>query len=360
MALKTGLYDQHIAAGARMMEFGGWDMPLQYEGILAEHMQVRNAFGIFDTSHMNAFLVEGSDSLDALSRIVTQNLRTLAVGACRYGFLLNQTAGVIDDLIVYRMGETTWMPVVNAGTAPADLAWIKAQLADSSSSVRDLRDSQAKIDVQGPAAAEALSSILGIQTDGLRRFRWMQTAIAGASGIVSRTGYTGEDGFELYAPHAAIASAWRQLLAAGATPCGLGARDTLRLEAGFTLYGHELDTETSPAEANLMRYAGKDEDFIGRPALLKRAASPAHLLVPFKIAGRQAARHGQNVCLADQSIVGRVTSGAFGPSVGQAIGFAYVRPDLTAPGTEILIDIGRKMLTAAVTSLPFLPERKSS
>ncbi len=358
MALKTGLYDQHIAAGARMMEFGGWEMPLQYEGVLAEHQRVRSSVGIFDTSHMNAFWVEGPDSLDALSRIITQNLRTMAVGACRYGFLLNEAAGIIDDLIVYRMSDTAWMPVVNAGTAPGDLAWIESQLAGTATTVRDLRTTQAKIDVQGPDAATTLQQVLGIATDTLRPFRWVSATITGAEGIVSRTGYTGEDGFELYAPHAAIATAWQQLLAAGIKPCGLGSRDTLRLEAGFTLYGNELDTETSPAEAGLMRYAGKDEDFIGRPALLKRAANPTRLLVPFKLAGRQAARHGQNVCLPDQTVVGRVTSGAPGPTVGQAIGFAYVRPDLTAPGTEISIDNGRKMLTATVTTLPFLPERK--
>ena len=343
-----------------MVEFGGWDMPLQYAGVLAEHARVRTAAGLFDTSHMDAFWIEGRGSLDALSRVLTQDLRTLAVGACRYGFLLNEEAGVRDDLIIYRMGKHAWMPVVNAGTAPADFAWMEQQLAGSDCKISDLRNIQCKIDLQGPETMTLLADALGIDATGLRRFRWMRASFDGHDCIISRTGYTGEDGIELYAEPRAVEAAWLALTAAGVQPCGLGARDTLRLEAGFPLYGHELDTSTSPAEANLMRYCQKDEPFIGRKALLRRAAKPAELLVPFRLEGRQTARHGQTVKRADGTPIGRVTSGSYGPTVGQAIGFAYVTPDAAAPGTQWFIDNGRALLPATVATLPFLKKEGQS
>ena len=354
MGRRTPLYSRHAALGARMVEFGGWDMPVQYDGVLAEHARVRTDAGLFDTSHMDAFWVEGPGSLDALSRVVTQDLRTLAIGACRYGFLLNEEAGVIDDLIVYRMGEAAWMPVVNAGTAPGDFAWMRKQLAGADCELRDLRATQGKLDLQGPNAVPILARALGIDAAGLRRFRWMRTTAGGHDWIVSRTGYTGEDGVELYAAPEAIDAAWQALTGAGVRPCGLGARDTLRLEAGLPLYGHELDASTSPAEADLMRFCRKDDPFIGREALLRRAASPALRLVPFRLAGRQTARNGQTVRRADGTPIGRVTSGSYGPTVGQAIGFAYVVPDEARPDTHWMVDNGRALLPATVATLPFL------
>lgn len=353
MELQTPLYARHVAHGARMVEFGGWDMPVQYDGVLAEHARVRSGAGLFDTSHMDAFWIEGPGSLDALSRVVTQDLRTLAVGACRYGFLLNHEAGVIDDLIVYRMDEAAWMPVVNAGTAPGDFAWMREQLAGADCRLRDLRATQGKLDLQGPQAVAILARVLGIDAAGLRRFRWMRAAAGGHDWIVSRTGYTGEDGVELYAAPEAIDAAWQALTGAGVRPCGLGARDTLRLEAGLPLYGHEFDTATSPAEAGMMRYCKKEEPFVGREALLRRAARPALRLAPFRLAGRQTARHGQTVRSADGAPIGRVTSGSYGPTVGQAIGFAYVSPDAACPGAAWVVDTGRALLPATVTTLPF-------
>jgi aminomethyltransferase len=354
MGFRTLLYDRHVALGARMVEFGGWDMPVQYDGVLAEHARVRGEAGLFDTSHMDAFWIEGPGSLDALSRVVTQDLRTLAVGACRYGFLLNEEAGVIDDLIVYRMDETAWMPVVNAGTAPGDFAWMREQLAGSDCRIRDLRGEQVKLDIQGPKAVALLGRVLGIDAAGLRRFRWMRAVTGRRTWIVSRTGYTGEDGVEIYAPPDAIDAAWQALTGAGVRPCGLGARDTLRLEAGLPLYGHELDLSTSPAEADYMRYCRKEEPFSGREALLRRAAAPSARLVPFRLAGRQTARHGQLARRADGAEIGRVTSGSYGPTVGQAIGFAYVTPSQASPGTQWQIDNGRTLLQATVAALPFL------
>jgi aminomethyltransferase len=354
MGLRTALYESHIALNARMIDFGGWEMPLQYEGVLAEHASVRNDAGIFDTSHMNAFWISGPDSLDALSRLVTQDLRTLAVGACRYGFLLNEDAGVIDDLIVYRMSETEWMPVVNAGTAVAVLAWIRQHCDNARVTIKDLRDIQGKLDIQGPNAITIIKRIFDLDFSDLKRFRWTRVENNNEPWIVSRTGYTGADGVEIYPPAASMGRIWQALTEAGVRPCGLGARDTLRLEAGFPLNGHEFDPATSPAEAGMMRYCSKAEPFIGKEALMRRAAAPARLLAPFLLEGRQTARHGQSVVLENGDQIGKVTSGSFCPTVGRALGFAYVTPANALPDTRCFIDNGRTLLPATVTTLPFL------
>lgn len=354
MGLRTVLYDSHQALKARMVDFGGWDMPVQYDGVLAEHASVRTDAGMFDTSHMDAFWLEGPDSLDVLSRIVTQDLRSLAVGSCRYGFMLNEEGGVLDDLIVYRMGEEQWMPVVNAGTAPTDLAWVLQQCAGTRTTVQDLRGKQGKLDVQGPNARAIVTGLFGVALADLKRFHWVRARVGGAEWIVSRTGYTGEDGVEIYAPPVEIRAAWQALLNAGMKPCGLGARDTLRLEAGLPLYGHEFDTATSPAEAGFLRYCTKADAFIGKEALLRRAANPDARLVPFKLEGRQTARNGQTVRAEGGDEIGRVTSGSFCPTVGLAIGFAYVAPAYARPGTRWLVDNGRSLLPATVVELPFL------
>ena len=359
MSLQTIFYDSHVALGARMMEFGGWDMPVQYAGVLAEHASVRTDVGLFDTSHMDAFWIEGPDSLDALSRVVTLDLRTLAIGACRYGFMLNESAGIIDDLIVYRMGERQWMPVVNAGTAAGDFDWMRQQCAGADCDVRDLRGTQGKLDLQGPNALAMLKRVFGVDAAGLRRFRWQRFTVGSVEWIVSRTGYTGEDGVEIYAPPSALLAVWQALIDAGVRPCGLGARDTLRLEAGLPLYGHEMDATTSPAEANLMRFCTKTEAFIGREALLRRAAAPASLLAPFQLEGRQTARNGQIVRRDNGTAIGRVTSGTYGPTVGRAIGFASVTPAEARLGSRWQVDTGRTLLAATVVDIPFISRKRS-
>ncbi len=337
-----------------MIDFGGWEMPVQYEGVLAEHASVRNDAGVFDTSHMDAFWVSGPESLDALSLLVTQDLRTLAVGACRYGFLLNEDAGVIDDLIVYRMGAYEWMPVVNAGTAPADLDWMRRHCDGDRVTIKDLRGIQGKLDVQGPNAVAVLQRVFGFELSALKRFRWTRVENNNETWIVSRTGYTGADGVEIYPPAASMCRIWQTLIAAGVRPCGLGARDTLRLEAGLPLNGHEFDPGSSPAEAGMMRYCSKAEPFIGKEALLRRAATPASLLAPFLLEGRQTARNGQGVLLENGDAIGKVTSGSFCPTVGRALGFAYVAPEHAVPGSRWFVDNGRTRLPATVTTLPFL------
>ncbi len=353
MGLRTVLFDSHVARKARMVDFGGWDMPVQYDGVIAEHNRVRNDVGMFDTAHMDAVWIEGPGALDAVSRLFTQDLRSLAVGACRYGFMLNEEAGVLDDLIVYRMAVDAFMPIVNAGTAPADYAWMAEHCKGFDCSVRDLRETQGKMDVQGPNAIATVKKVLGLDFSDLKRFRWVRAPSADGELIVSRTGYTGEDGIEIYAPHAAILSIWNKLLEAGVMPSGLGARDTLRLESGMPLYGHEFDTAKSPAEADMMRYCGKAETFIGKEALLRRAENLCCKLAPFVLEGRQTARNGQTVRNAEGEAIGTVTSGSFGPTVGKAIGFAYVKPVYAAAGSSFFIDNGRALLSAAVCPVPF-------
>lgn len=321
-----------------MVDFGGWDMPVQYDGIIAEHTRVRTHVGMFDTCHMDAFHITGD-----LNRVVTQDLKTLAVGACRYGFLLNHEGGILDDQICYRLGEDEWMMVVNASTAPNDFAWVSHYV-----DAQDLRDTQSKIDVQGPHALAEASRILGFDLADLKRFRWKRLGDC----LISRTGYTGEDGIEIYAPHAAIATLWDTLLANNIQPCGLGARDTLRLEAGLPLYGHEFDTTKSPAEANTLRYASKADDFIGKAAMLERAQHLTEQLVAFKLEGRQSARNGQPVKQGDATI-GVVTSGSYCPTIAAAVGFAYVQLPFTAPGSTFAIDNGRALLPATVVEAPF-------
>jgi aminomethyltransferase len=354
MANRTILHDSHVRLGARMVDFGGWDMPVQYDGILAEHHRTRQDVSMFDTCHMDAFCVEGPGSQDFLSRLVTQDLRSLADGRCRYGFLLRDDGGVLDDLIVYRFAADRWMAVVNAGTAPGDFAWFHSHAPAVGVALQDLRGIQGKIDVQGPNSSRPVEAFLGINLADMKYFSFRTFTVDGVAGVVSRTGYTGEHGYEIYAPVATILTFWERLLALGVKPAGLGARDTLRLEAGLPLYGHELSTEVSPAEAGMTKYAAKNEEFIGRAAFLARqAGGVARRLVGFKIAGRQSARNGNRVLDSAGAAAGHVTSGSFAPTLGYAIGCAYVQPDLAAPDTALTIDMGSRQLEARVSPLPF-------
>ena len=354
MIQRTILHDNHVRLGARMVDFGGWDMPVQYDGILAEHHRTRQDVSMFDTCHMDAFRVEGPGSLDFLSRLVTQDLRSLVDGRCRYGFLLRDDGGVLDDLIVYRFAVDRWMVVVNAGTAPGDFAWFQSHAPTAGVLLQDLRGIQGKFDVQGPSSQRPVETLLGIDLADVKYFSFRRFTVDGATGVVSRTGYTGEHGYEIYAPVATILAFWERLLVAGVKPAGLGARDTLRLEAGLPLYGHELNTEVTPVEAGMIRYTAKNEEFIGRAAILARqAGGVARRLVGFKIAGRQSARNGNSMLDAAGAEAGVVTSGSFAPTLGYAIGCAYVRPDLATPETALKIEVGSRQLDARVTPLPF-------
>lgn len=352
MPQPTVLLESHKRLGARLVDFGGWELPVQYEGILAEHLRVRKDAGMFDTCHMDVFRIAGPSSLDFLSRMLTQELRTLADGRCRYGFLLREDAGIMDDLIVYRLASDEWRVVVNAGPASGDFAWLSRFRPATGVTLTDLRGVQGKIDVQGPLCRPAVERVLAIDLADLGYFRFRSF---GEGGLISRTGYTGELGYEIFAPLHTIVDLWERLLAEGVKPAGLGARDTLRLEAGLPLYGHELSVEVSPVEVGMMRFASKTEPFMGQEALKAREQNAqAPRLVPFVIAGRQSARHGHPVLDSTGAEAGRVTSGSFAPSLGYAIGFAYVRPEMAVPETLFGVDVGRQVLLARVTTAPFV------
>jgi len=334
------------------VEFAGWEMPLQYEGILAEHRATRTATALFDTCHMGRFFVTGPGALDSLDRLLTLNVQTLADGQCRYGFLLREDGGILDDLVVYRFDRERWLVVVNAGTRENDAGWMRARLGPNTH-FDDATFRQAKIDVQGPTSLPLLEKVLGVNVSQLGRFRFLPFTYAGEEALVSRTGYTGEPGCEVYVAAEQAPTLWDTLLEAGARPAGLGARDVLRLEAGLSLYGHELSTEVTPVEAGLERYASKQTDFLGRAALeARRASGPTVRLIGFKTTGRQSARTDHRVLLNGTDI-GRVTSGVFSPMLGHGIGFAYVAAAEAQPGRHVTLDTGRNQLDAELVTPPF-------
>ncbi|MEI6165605.1 MAG: glycine cleavage system aminomethyltransferase GcvT [bacterium] len=348
---KTVLSESHIQLGARMVDFSGWYMPLQYDGILAEHHRTRTDVTMFDTCHMGRFLVTGPGSLEALNALLTTDLNTLHDGQCKYGFLLREDGGILDDLITYRFDAGHWMIVVNAGTQDGDREWIQSRLP-ASVTFTDVSRTLAKIDVQGPRALDCVAQVCGIEVASLGYFRF-RTFACGGEAIVSRTGYTGEKGVELYVESTRMVELWHQFLADGVKPAGLGARDTLRLEAGLPLYGHELSEAVTPVEAAMMRYVTKASPYVGREAVLQhQAQGPATILVGFKIEGRQSARAGQAV-VSNGRPVGTVTSGSFGPTLQVVVGFASVSPACSAVGTRLQVDTGRALLEAVIVKPPF-------
>lgn len=349
---RTPLCGLHEKAGARMVEFGGWLMPLQYEGILAEHTATRSKVTVFDTCHMGRIFVEGEGALDFLSRTMTQELRTLRDGRCRYGFLLKEDGGILDDLIVYRFNSRRFLVVVNAGTKDKDLAWLRVhQIPDVE--IEDATAALAKLDLQGPRSCDLLAGLGAPQLRDLPFFGFSESVVAGLRALVSRTGYTGEDGFEIYTDSGEAAGLWERLISSGARPAGLGCRDTLRLEAGLPLYGHELSEDITPVEAGMERYASKSEDFTGRRAVMARAASgPTVRLKGLRFLGRQSARSGNPVLFGGRT-VGRVASGSFAPSLGFSVATAFIEAGTAKALRSVKIDTGRTMLDAEAADPPF-------
>jgi len=323
--LKTPLYENHLALGAKMAPFGGWMMPIQYQGILAEHAHTREAVSVFDICHMGEFMLQADPLASGFDRIITQNIVSMPLGACRYGFLLNEQAGIMDDLIVYRIDQTLWMIVVNAATTPGDLAHFKAHLS-ADCSLEDVSGKMAKLDVQGPQSLDVLKTIFGEGVGKLSYYTFSEFKIfEHQSCIISRTGYTGELGYEIYIANDYVARLWEVLLKdARVKPAGLGARDTLRLEMSYPLYGHDLDENHSPLAAGAAKFVDFSKDFIGRQALLREKQNgPGEHLIYFQADSRRSPRNGFSI-LDNGRQVGRVTSGSFAPSLGVGIGMGYV------------------------------------
>lgn len=353
----TPLCQNHLDLGARMVPFAGWNMPVQYpEGIIAEHMHTRNHVSLFDICHMGEFRLSGAGLTEALDNIFPRLVSSMKVGSCRYNFLLTDQGTVIDDLIIYRLAEEEFYIVVNAGSKDADFARLTG-LLPIGISIIDESEMTAKLDLQGPESADVLAD-LGLDKASLPGYyKWIATELKGEPVLLSRTGYTGELGFELYFAADKASEIWNLLLAnPKVKPAGLGARDTLRLEMGYPLYGHEMDTETSPVEAGFggMLKISEDRKFPGVDVL--RNPQPSKQLAGVEIEGRRAAREGAEVSI-DGKPVGKVTSGTFSPSLSKAIALVYFNADISVdPGMQVNLAAGRSTISGTVTNLPFYKE----
>ena len=350
-----------------MVPFAGWEMAVQFAGLVAEHQAVRSSCGVFDISHMGVVTLRGDGPKDALQALVPTDLFRIGPGEACYTVLLNAAGGIRDDLIVYdrgqRDGQAELLLVINAACAEADTAWLCSQLEPAGITITDRKGDGVLLALQGPEAMTRLEALSGASLSGLPRFGHRdlslngtaQGAAAGAQAFVGRTGYTGEDGCELLLDRAAGLALWQQLLGEGVTPCGLGARDTLRLEAAMHLYGQEMDASTTPLEAGLgwLVHLEMPKPFIGREVLERQTAEGVgKRLVGLKLQGRAIARHGYPVLLNDQ-VVGEVTSGTWSPSLGEAIALAYVPPAAAKLGTELAVQIRGKSEPAVVVKRPF-------
>jgi len=350
--LKTPLYETHLCLGAKMAPFGGWMMPIQYQGILSEHLHTRQAVSVFDICHMGEFMLQADPVLSGFDRLVTQNITTMPLGSCRYGFILNDQAGILDDLIVYRISQLSWMIVVNAATTSNDLAHFQENLY-SGFSLENVSDKMAKLDVQGPQSREVLKNIFGQEVERLNYYTFSEFIFGGQRCIVSRTGYTGELGFEIYIANDFVGRLWEVLLKdSRVKPAGLGSRDTLRLEMGYPLYGQDIDAGHTPLEAGLTKFVDFSKDFIGKDALLKEQKDGAkEHLIYFQADSRRTARHGFHL-FSQGKKVGVVTSGSFSPSLSVSIGMGYLRGDYNL-GTLLVAKDTSTEIPVKIVKKPF-------
>lgn len=355
---RTPLHAEHLRLNAKMVPFAGYEMPVQYPGgITAEHKAVRTAAGLFDVSHMGEFMVRGPQALDFVQRITTNDASKLAVGQAQYSTMVNEQGMVIDDLLVYRFPDH-YMLVVNGANRAKDWAWASRHAAGFDARLTDESDDIALLALQGPKAPEILAKLTDADLDAIRYYHFAEGTVDGRHAIISRTGYTGEDGFELYVGAADAAALWQTLLEAGAgeglIACGLGSRDSLRLEMGMALYGNDLDEAHTPLEGGLAWVTKLDKgDFVGRDALkAQKEAGVTRRLVGFRLKERGFPRPHYPVSV-DGNVVGEVTSGTLSPTLGEGIGMAYVPAELSKVGTEIGIVIRDQAIPAEVVKPPF-------
>ena len=367
MTLKrTPLYENHVAAGAKMVDFGGFEMPLKYSTETAEHMAVRTGVGVFDVSHMGEVFIEGKGALAALQRLVTNDAAKIKDGQAMYAGLLNERGGFVDDVIVYRFSPEKFLVCVNAGNQDKDFAWMRDAVASFACTVDNQGPQWAQLAVQGPKAVDVVASLCGASVRAIEGYHFAEGVITlgprRAVGLIARTGYTGEDGFELYVHNADAPALWDAVVAAGAVPCGLACRDTLRLEAGMCLYGNDIDDDVTPLEANLgwiVKLADRPP-FIGQEALAaQKAAGVPRLLRGLVMVERGIARHGYDVVDAAGQKVGTVTSGTQAPFVNKAIAFAYLDRAHADVGNTVFVSIRDKPVKAAVQKLPFYKRSQS-
>jgi glycine cleavage system T protein (aminomethyltransferase) len=357
---QTALDARHRALGARMIPFAGWEMPVQYRGLVEEHTAVRSAAGVFDLSHMGELFVTGPDAAAALDYAIVTAPGKLAVGRAHYSMICEESGGIIDDLIVYRLGDARYMVVPNASNAPAVAAALQERLAGFDAVLDDASMRTSLVAIQGPRAAEILQPFVDVDLKTIKYYSGTQTTACGVPAILARTGYTGEDGFELFVAWDDAVRVWDTLLEAGASlglvPAGLGARDTLRLEAGMPLYGNELDRNTTPFEAGLGRLVNftKSGDFVGRAALERAKDNPRKTLVGLKVDGRGIARVGYPLYLpAAADACGSITSGTASPTLGFAIAMGYVPVGRSSVSENFEVGIRNQRASAQVVPMPF-------
>jgi aminomethyltransferase len=363
----TILHPVHVQSNAKMVEFGGWDMPVQYaEGIIAEIRAVRNNAGIFDVSHMGRLVFEGSGAESFLGTILSANLPALKIGRGKYNFICNESGGIIDDAMLYRTGDESFLLVINAGNADVDMEWIVPRVADRTDFTMTVTTEEtAMIAIQGPNAVDIVDSLSNSEASKIRRFRIGSATVSGIPATLARTGYTGEDGFEIIVAAEHGVELWDALLGAGAVEAGLGARDVLRLEAGLPLHGNDLSAETNPFEAGFGRFAYFEAPgSISGDALRKISATePSRALVGFKMIGRGIPRSGLQILLSsaidsdspeeNSNVIGTVTSGTHSPTVDGGIGMGYVDQKYTSTGTSIVIDVRGRLVEAEIVDMPF-------
>jgi aminomethyltransferase len=358
---KTPLYDVHLGLGAKMVPFAGYEMPVQYPaGITAEHHAVREVAGLFDVSHMGEFLVHGTQAIDLVQRVSVNDAASLAVGQCQYSAMCAENGGIRDDLVVYRMADH-YMLVVNASRRAQDWAWISENAEDLDVTLEDRSDDMGLLALQGPCAQEMLDPLTDVTLDDLAYYHCAEGSVAGCGATISRTGYTGEDGFELYVAEGDTVAVWNALLERGGglglLPAGLGARDSLRLEVGFALYGNELDEEHTPLAGRLGWLVKLDKgEFSGRDALVRQKEEG----VPDRLVGIRLTESGfprpGYAIVHDGSEVGTVTSGTVSPSLGYGVALGYVPAELISPDTEVGVRIRDRVIPGLVARLPFYTE----
>jgi aminomethyltransferase len=362
---KTPLYEHHLALGGKIIDFGGWAMPVQYTNVIEEHQTTRRKAGLFDICHMGEIEIKGSQAFDLLQWVLSRNIAEQTVGQIKLSVITNEQGGIIDDLTVYKFGRDHYMIVTNAGTKDKDLSWIAKQKeikGFSDVQITDISDQTGKLDIQGPLSQTILQHITVDDLVPLRYYHAMNTRVMNFPAIVSRSGYTGEDGFEIYANSEKIGYIWNKLLEIGVDfglkPVGLGARDTLRLEAGMMLYGNDMDETITPIEVVYGWVTNLEKDFVGSTALRKlKEGSLRRKLVGFEMEERGIARHGYKVFNEGREI-GEVTSGTFTPTLQKAVGLAFVPISYSEPGTEIFIKIRDHDTKARVVGLPFYKRKR--
>ena len=350
----TALTETHIALGAKMVPFAGYNMPVQYEGVSIEHETVRNAVGVFDVSHMGEFLIEGEHALELIQKVSSNDASKLTIGKAQYSCMPNTDGGIVDDLIIYRVKEETYLLVVNASNIEKDWNWIQSK-NDVGATMRDLSEEYSLLAIQGPKAVEAMQSLTSHDLSEIKFYNFVVGDFAGIEYvIISATGYTGSGGFEIYCKNSEVKQIWDRVIEAGAKPIGLAARDTLRLEMGYCLYGNDINDTTSPIEAGLGWITKFTKEFTNSEALEEeKRRGPERKLIAFELDERGIPRHGYDIVDGQGKKIGEVTSGTMSPSLGKGIGLGYVSTFFSEIGSKINIQIRKNSVPATVVKLPF-------